>query len=115
VHVVAAAAKGLPRDMVLKARGWSEDDWSRAVDGLRAHGWIDANGDLTDEGRDRHAEIERRTDELALEPYEVLGSRVHELLDLLTPVCDAVVASGVIRYPNPMGLPARLDGDVSSG
>lgn len=114
-HVVAAAAKGLPRDMVLRARGWSEDDWTRAVDDLRARGWIDTTGGLTDEGRVRYEEIERRTDELAMRPYEVLGTRVQELVDLLTPMRDAVVASGVIPYPNPMGLPPQLDDDVNAG
>jgi hypothetical protein len=110
-HVLAAAFKGIPVETLRENRGWTHDDWTAAERSLRERGWLDAGGRLTDEGRHARIEIERRTDELAMQPYLAIGDDAHCLADSLGPIRDAIRASGTIPYPNPMGLPAHLDGD----
>jgi hypothetical protein len=88
-----------------KARGWDDHDWAAARERLVARGWLDREGGLTEVGRRARDEIERRTDDLAAAPYAALGGDAEALLDMLTPVRDAVIAADVIWFPNPMGLP----------
>jgi hypothetical protein len=104
-HVLAAGWKGLAPEMIRAARGWSEDDWTDAVHRLRGRGWIGDDGDLTDKGRDARAQIEHHTDVLAWSAYRVLDDEADALLEGLRPLSDAVLDSGVISFPNPMGLP----------
>jgi hypothetical protein len=104
-HVLAAAWKGLPPELIQAARGWSEDDWTGAVHRLRRRGWIGDDDQLTDKGRAAREQIERHTDVLAWSAYRVLDDEGASLLDNLRPVSEAVLDSGVITFPNPMGLP----------
>jgi hypothetical protein len=104
-HVLAAAWKGVPAEMIRAARGWSEDDWADAVERLRRRGWIGDDEQLTDKGRDVRDQIERHTDVLAWSAFRVLDDGGDELLEGLRPFSDAVLDSGVITFPNPMGLP----------
>src|SRR5581483_10713913 len=108
-HVLSAAWKRLPPQMILDSRGWSEDDWAAATDRLRSRGWIDGDGVLTSQGREVREQIEAHTDVLAFAPYRVLGDDVSSVLDGLQPFAEAVVESGVVRFPNPMALPATPD------
>lgn len=105
-HVLFAASEGAPVELYLQSRGWSADDWSHAVDRLAARGLLSADGQATDAGRAVRDGIERRTDELALGPFEPLGQdRVDRLLEDLGPSTDPIAAAGEISFPNPMGLP----------
>ena len=73
---------------------------------------------LTDRGRAIRAEIESTTDTLAAAPFQELAAQttktagasantcLAKLTHALDPLARAVAASGTIRYPNPMGLPA---------
>ena len=105
MHVVRIAASGEPRDWMLLARGWSEDDWDAATERLCSRGWLAADGGLTAHGRDEHDRLEALTDRLAQEPLERLGvDGCAALLAALDAVAAAVGASGQIPYPNPIGL-----------
>jgi hypothetical protein len=104
-HVLAAAWKGLPPEMIRAARGWSEDDWAGAVHRLQRRRWIDDDEQLTDKGREAREQIEHHTDVLAWSAYRVLDDDGTELLESLEPFADAILDSGVISFPNPMGLP----------
>ena len=54
-------------------------------------------------------DVEATTDRLAAAPFGVLDAPSRDLLiDALDPVARAIAASGTIRYPNPMGLPALV-------
>ncbi|CAN5480028.1 hypothetical protein BH10ACT3_BH10ACT3_24480 [soil metagenome] len=86
------------------ARGWSETEWSEAADDLVERSWLDDRVSLTPVGTGQRDEIESATDRLALGPLRALGGRVDELIDLLAPLVAAVVTSGTIAYPNPIGL-----------
>lgn len=104
-HVMMTAAMGVPPEMQRQFRGWSEDDWVAAEDRLRNRGLYGASG-LTDEGVALRDRIEARTDELAIQPFEELGEADTERFEAhLRPIYAAVIATGTVPYPNPMGLP----------
>jgi hypothetical protein len=106
-HVLAAGVGGAPRDVTQPARGWGDDDWGVAAAGLGARGLVDDDGLATDAGRALHAEVERRTDELATAPWVDLDdSTLESVTTTLAWLAGRVAGAGVIRFPNPMGLPA---------
>ncbi|MEV6646439.1 hypothetical protein [Amycolatopsis sp. NPDC051371] len=118
-HVLAAVHAGLTglettlthigdgviaREDVQPHRGWSDAEWTRAVEGLRTRGLLDTAG-LTSSGAAMRRRIEEDTDRLAAEPVEALGSAgVARLLELAVPLSRAVVDAGVVPVPNPMGV-----------
>ena len=105
-HVLAAGAKGIPVELLRDNRGYEEADWQRAVGTLGGQGLLHGNGRVTDTGRTLHAAIESRTDELAAPPYDGLSNgALDDLLGALRVCARDVAASGVLPYPNPMGLP----------
>lgn len=105
-HQVAVAATGVPDDLLRGSRGWAEDEWHDAKTRLRERGLLDGDGKLTPAGAALRDEIERRTDELAWQPYaDGLTEPGLDLLPtLLGPLAGAVRASGVLPFPNPIGL-----------
>jgi hypothetical protein len=105
-HVGLAALGEVPGELLRQNRGWTEQEWAAAVERLRARGWVDGDGAATSDGRAARAAIERRTDELALAPYEALGGEGSERLDLLVqPIAQRVVDRGGLPFPNPVGVP----------
>jgi hypothetical protein len=106
-HVLAAGAGQLPGAFLREYRGWSEEEWAAAVERLRSRGWVEADGSLTEAGRATRDARERRTDDLAMPPWRLLGpAACDRLLDLLGPPVRLVVDGGGIVFPNPVGLPA---------
>ena len=105
-HLLAVGTKGVPAEILRDNRGWSEDDWEAATSRLVSRGLIHADGRATDAGRTMHAAVEEQTDRLAEQPYADLGdASVAELFRALSACARDVVASGVMPFPNPMGLP----------
>lgn len=100
--VLANAVRGQDPTMHARSRGWTDEEWAAAVGDLAAAGLVDAAGRATVEGRRLHAEIEARTDALAIASYApVLDvSGAVELADRLA-VCAGHVT---IPEPNPIGL-----------
>ena len=106
-HVTLTATGSVPRATLQDNRKWSDEEWAAAEERLRARGWLDADGHLTDAGRAGRAEIEARTDALAEAPWEALGpERTERLLGLLTPMARAINDAGGVPVPNPVGVPA---------
>jgi hypothetical protein len=106
-HVLAGAAKGLDAELFLSNRGWTAGDWYDAVDRLRARGLVTPGGDLSPAGADLHAAVERTTDDLAGKPLASIGEKqLGALVNTLSSVSQAVVESGFMPFPNPIGLPA---------
>lgn len=106
-HVLQVAAGVIDRDQLQPHRGWSDQDWDAATDGLAARGWLTREGELTDEGRHLRTEVQQRTDQLAAAPLQGLGeARARRLLAALRPLTERVVAARAIPYPNAMGVPA---------
>ena len=86
-------------------RGFPDDEWQQGADALRTRGWLDESGRLTKAGQQAHAELEALTDRLAAAPWDALGSdATAALLALIDPVARAVAHSGLIPWPNPVGL-----------
>lgn len=105
-HLLTVARNGVPLETVKPYRGWEESDWVAAVDNLQSRGWIDRQGQLTDLGHGEREAIEALTDDLATDVLDVLGdNNTHLLLALLTPLAESVQRSGVVPYPNPVGVP----------
>ncbi len=105
-HVLAAGTKAIPAEVLRDNRGWSEDDWEDAVRALTQAGLLHDDGRVTDAGRTRHGEVEELTDELAEPAYAALSDPALEELHGVLAACAAdVAASGLVPYPNPMGLP----------
>lgn len=78
-----ASETGMPKDVVMAKRGWSERDWAAAQERLRGRGLMDAQGALTPAGQRMRRELETTTDRLDLGPYEALGGAGVERLTLL--------------------------------
>jgi hypothetical protein len=106
-HVLAGAAGGSPRATIQPTRGWSDEQWDAAEADLVARGLVaEPGGPVTEAGRALHDAVERRTDELAAEPWAGLGeTAIDEVADVLHPWALAIQDAAVIRQPNPMGLP----------
>jgi hypothetical protein len=63
--------------------------------GLRSRGLVDADGRLTDAGRDTKARIESRTDDLAAAAYDSLeAGRLDQLVRDLEPISAVLDAAG---------------------
>ena len=106
-HLLAAGTKGIPPEILRDNRGWSEQAWDAARAALAARGLLHADGRATDAGRTLHAEIEDRTDRLAEQAFAELGDgALGDLYDALLACAADVVASGLVPFPNPIGLPA---------
>jgi hypothetical protein len=105
-HLLKVAAGESPEESLRLGRAWDDERWSAGVRKLRERGWTDEAGGLTDAGRAARGDVERRTDAAAAGPWRALGQeRTARVAALLRPVADAVVASGWVPFPNPVGLP----------
>jgi hypothetical protein len=106
-HVSLVAAGGLSRDVLQPNRGWTDDEWDAATARLQDRGWLDEDGNVTEQGRAARHEIERHTDELALAPWLALGDDKSErLAELASPIVKRVVEAGAFPVPNPIGAPS---------
>ncbi len=105
-HVLAAGTKAIPVELLRDSRGWSEAEWEDATAALTRRGLLHGDGRVTDSGRTLHGEVEGLTDELAEPAYAGLSDpALEELHGALAACADDVAASGVVPFPNPMGLP----------
>ncbi|MCU1397945.1 MAG: hypothetical protein JWN62_1054 [Acidimicrobiales bacterium] len=105
-HVMIAIEQDNSPIDLQRTRGWSADEWDAAVERLQSRRMIAADGGLTEAGRALRSEVESRTDVLAGQPFLALsGAESDQLVLALDPLARGVSGSGVIRYPNPMGLP----------
>jgi DNA-binding MarR family transcriptional regulator len=105
-HVLIAADHGTDPVDLQRTRGWAAEDWAVAVATLEGRGLVRRSGTLTDAGRSLRTEIEATTDRLAAAPFATLDDAERTALaDLLLPSARAVSRAGVLRYPNPIGLP----------
>lgn len=91
------------REQLQPNRGWTDSEWDAAARALVRRGWLADDGRPTAEGAAAHRAVESRTDRLAAQPWTALDPAEQSgLTQLLAPLAEA--ASGVIPYPNPMGL-----------
>jgi hypothetical protein len=106
-HVLITAAGAVPAELLRASRGWPEEEWSAAVERLRARGWVAGDGTLTQEGRAARASVEARTDELAMAPWRHLGpDACDRLAELVAAPRARILDAGSFPFPNPIGLPS---------
>jgi len=104
-HLIKAATGEGDTAVLREGRRWSADAWHRAAEQLRTIGWLGVDGRLTPAGAAQHDEIEAATDRAAMQPWRALGApATARLAELLTPLAAAVVGSGILPTPNPVGL-----------
>ncbi|HWS39105.1 MAG TPA: hypothetical protein VN408_40980 [Actinoplanes sp.] len=86
----------VPIRFLQRSRGWSDEQWAGAVDGLRDRGLLEKDEPvLTGEGRELRASIEAATDRAAVAAYRVLGvDGCARLAELTRPMSRTVVKSG---------------------
>ena len=120
-HVLAAVSLGLtgleaavthvasgivPRELLQKSRGWTDEEWEESQRSLQARGLVDGDGHLTDSGRCLRQDLEEATDRLAAGPVEGLGPDGFErALHLARPLSRSVMDDGLLPVPNPIGVP----------
>ncbi|MYT18943.1 hypothetical protein GTW69_01335, partial [Streptomyces sp. SID7760] len=69
-----ATGRGMTPKWIKAIRGWEQSDLDAAADRLRERGILDAEGELTEEGRAVRERLEADTDRLDAAPYEHLGA-----------------------------------------
>ena len=112
-NVLHAAADRVPREMIMRSRDYDEQQWQHHVGELADRGLLDSSGTLTAAGAQLKAEIEERTDRLALAAFDALDdTELDALFAALTPLTRLVVAAGDVPAATPMGLDrGDLDND----
>lgn len=89
-----STGRGFTRQAAQRTRGWSDDEWATAIDGLTVRGLV-AGDELTDAGRQLRAAVERETDELSAAPFEHLGAAGTErVAELAGELSRRLVANG---------------------
>jgi hypothetical protein len=107
-NVLQSAAGVVPRHVFEAARHYDDAEWDTVTAGLVARGLLDRDGNLTGQGNAIRADVEARTDALALPAYDILDDQqLQQLIDALTPLVRAVIATGDIPEVTPVG--ARFD------
>ncbi|WP_371097703.1 SCO6745 family protein [Streptomyces sanglieri] len=103
--LVSFAAVGAARPEVFASRGWSDAEWRAAGQRLVRRGLLDGGGVATEAGRALRAEVERRTDEAAADPWRVFGEEGQErLAELLGPFWVAAIGSGMLPSETTLGI-----------
>lgn len=92
----SATGAGFTEQTAKMLRGWSDEQWNDAVAQLRDRDILDGSGALTELGVEVRQAAEDLTDDLAVAPWAELGDDgLARLVELTTPVREAIAASGV--------------------
>jgi Helix-turn-helix family len=104
-NVLHAAAGGVPREYMARARDYDEAAWRRHEERLAERGLLNDDGSLTAAGRQLKDDIESSTDALALSALDALSDdEVEALFQALTPIAGTVIAGGDVPAVTPMNL-----------
>jgi hypothetical protein len=106
-HLLAAGALGVPADVLRDSRGWAGPQWDAGVAGLAGRGLLRPDGTASATGQELRRRVEAMTDELAAPAFAGLADDEIEALHRALFACATQVqGSGLLPFPNPMGLPA---------
>ena len=102
--LVLRCGRDMTRDTMQPIRGWSDEQWEAARGRLADRRLIDADGAITDAGRELLDAVEQTTDRAAERPWARLGDAdAAKLAEVLTPL--AIACAEVVPYPSPIGVP----------
>jgi hypothetical protein len=103
-NVLQVGAGVVPRSIFTEARRYDDAEWDTVSAGLAHRGLLDRDGNLTKAGKALKNDIEDRTDHIALSAYDALNDRqLEQLIDAVTPLTRAVIATGDIPAVTPIG------------
>jgi hypothetical protein len=104
--VLQAATGRSPEDGLRSHRGWSDEEWNTAAAQLVDRGLVDGAMRITSKGSALRQSIEDVTDQLA-EPFAagLSEAEADELIALLRPLAELVMATGAVPTHNNMGVP----------
>jgi len=104
--VLQAATGRSPEDGLRSHRGWSAEEWWSAAASLGARGLVDDEMCITAAGAKMRQAIEDGTNRLAAPIVTAIGDAgADELVALLRPLADAVMAARAVPTHNNMGFP----------
>ena len=104
--MLQAATGRSPEEGLRANRGWSDDEWSQAGAVLAERGLVGNGLRITEAGAALRREIEEGTDRLAAPIVSAIGvDGADELVGLLRPLAEAVMAAGAVPAHNNMGVP----------
>jgi hypothetical protein len=106
--LVSHAAVGAAPASVFGSRQWTDEQWAAAVDRLRGRGLVEADGTATEVGRDLRRAVEQQTDDLAAAPWGAIGPQAGRLAQLIGPMMQTVVESGLLPMQSTLGLMHQL-------
>lgn len=102
--LVLRASLGTPRSVLQPYRGWTDEEWEIAADGLRGRGLLGADDKATAQGRAVVDDVEAQTDRLSDGPWSTLGDeRAEAAYRALTALAEPL--RPMLPWPNPMALP----------
>jgi hypothetical protein len=103
-NVLQTAAGLVPREVFEVARHYDDAEWRSLSARLIDRGLVGPDGRLTVLGEEVRADVEDRTDRLALTAYDTLDDdQLLQFLTVLAPLARAVVATGDIPEVTPVG------------
>src|SRR3712207_1236361 len=92
-----AMGRGFTPEAAKATRGWTEAEWTDAVQALADRGLVDDAG-LTDEGVELRARLEVHTDALSADPWLYLGpERTARVLEIAKDLSRTLVANEIGR------------------
>ena len=108
--VLFSATQQVPAEMFRQSRGWSESEWENSRQALEGRGLL-VGAEPSPSGTALREWIEGVTDDLAGNPLGALDvDEPMALTRALAVLADQIVGSGVIPFPNPIGLPGPGSG-----
>ena len=103
--MILRSLQDIDREILQPSRGWTDDEWYGATAGLVERGLI-AGGTITPTGEALVADVERRTDEVAHQPWRAAGPSTSEaFLEAAEPLVALVVP--ILPAKTPIGIPGR--------
>ncbi|MEO3890015.1 hypothetical protein [Nonomuraea sp. B5E05] len=103
--LVSFAAIGAAPVANFAGRGWSEQEWAAARERLAERGLVGPDGGATEQGRALRERVELMTDELAAQPWRLLGEeRAERLAQLVSPFLGAVFEAGLLPMTSTLGI-----------
>jgi hypothetical protein len=106
-HLLVAGTLGVPAELLRDSRGWTAPQWDAGVAALVGRGLLGPDGVATAAGQELRRRIESMTDDLAAPAVAGLADdEVADLYRSLLGCATLIQGSGLLPFPNPMGLPA---------